>query len=66
MYDLESGGGAANVGKTGKNYKNFGIMGVIQMTTEHKEKEGNYNQAVDLTNEKLTISITASKSVTTK
>lgn len=43
MYDLESGGGAANVGKTGKNYKNFGIMGVIQMTTEHKEKEGNYN-----------------------
>jgi hypothetical protein len=57
MYNLEAGGLSSNPGKTGKNYKNFGIMGVIQMTEEHKTVEGNYNKAVALTNEKLALSI---------
>jgi len=47
MYTLEEGGGeATNPGHIGKNYKNFGIMGVLQMTTEQSTKLGNYNKAI--------------------
>lgn len=67
IYELETGGGIVNnPGKSGKNYKNFGIMGVIQMTDKHKEVEGNYNKAVTATNTKLDASLAANKEVADK
>lgn len=52
MYDLEKGTeeGGTNPGKTGRNYKNFGIMGVVQMTAEHRAAEDEYGRAVAATN----------------
>lgn len=53
MYELEKGipDGETNDGKIGKNFKNFGIMGFIQMTAEHKAIEDEYGRAVAHTNE---------------
>lgn len=39
--------------KVGRNYKNFGIMGLVQMTEKQKEVEGNFNKAVTATDGKL-------------
>lgn len=57
MYTLEAGDTSGN--RLGKNYKNFGIMGVLQMTDAQKEVEGNYNQAVIAANTKLSESFSA-------
>lgn len=63
LYELEHGNIPSNPGRLGKNYKNFGIMGLIQMTDEHKAVESNYNKAVKVTNEKINESFTANQLV---
>ena len=41
LYNLETGDQTGT--RLGKNYKNFGVMGVLLMTDAQKEVEGNYN-----------------------
>lgn len=63
MYPLEN---ADTPEKVGRNYKNFGIMGLIQMTEEQKQVEGNYNKAVFATNAKLQIQIQKTATVASR